>query len=275
MATDARASITPQLVVGVFITLLGAVLLLDRLQIVEAGHLRFFWPTALVAVGVAMLLRRTDPSGRFWGTVWTAIGGWLLLSSLGWFHISFGQLIGPLILIMIGASVMRNTCGRPKRPQRPTLKADAFGPYETTAAGPVPTAVPPPIPSGRLTPPALPLTNDPSGTVTLFAVMGEAKRASNDKPFRGGEMTAVMGGCVLDLRQATILPGEQGILNVLAVMGGHEIWVPPGWLVVSDVVAILGGVDDKRLPPLEPLPEGPPRLRLRGIVLMGGLVIKN
>ena len=43
----------------------------------------------------------------------------------------------------------------------------------------------------------------------LVAVMGEAKRASNDQPFRGGEMTAVMGGCVLDLRQATIAPGDE------------------------------------------------------------------
>ena len=272
MATDARASITPQLVVGVFLTLVGTVLLLDRLDLVEAGQLRLFWPSILIAVGASMLLRRTDPSGRFWGTLWTAVGGWLLLSALGVFDISFGQLIGPLILILIGASVMRNTC-RPKRPRRPVLPApEGFASVDPPAVGPVPIVIPPPIPRGA---PSIPLTNDPSGTVTLFAVMGEAKRASNDKPFRGGEMTAVMGGCVLDLRQATVLPGEQAIVNVVAVMGGHEVWVPPGWLVVSDIVAVLGGVDDKRLAPLEPLPEAPPRLRLRGIVLMGGLVIKN
>jgi hypothetical protein len=278
MASDARASITPQLVVGVFLTLVGTVLLLDRLQLVQAGQLRLFWPAILVAIGMSMLLRRTDPSGRFWGTLWTAVGGWLLLSALGVFNISIGQLIGPLILILIGASVMRNTgmmrC-RPRRPRQRDLPApDPFTSVEPPPAGPLPIVMPPPIPGGRGAPP-IPLTNDPSGTVTLFALMGEAKRASNDKPVRGGEMTAVMGGCVLDLRQATVLPGEQAIVNVVAVMGGHEVWVPPGWLVVSDVVAVLGGVDDKRLPPLEPLPEAPPRLRLRGIVLMGGLVIKN
>ena len=43
----------------------------------------------------------------------------------------------------------------------------------------------------------------------------------------------------------------------------------------ADVVPLLGGVDDKRLPPIEALPEPSPRLRLRGFVLMGGVVIKN
>ena len=38
-------------------------------------------------------------------------------------------------------------------------------------------------------------------------------------------------------------------------MAGHEIWVPTSWTVLSDVVPIIGGVDDKRLPPLEALAE--------------------
>jgi hypothetical protein len=122
---------------------------------------------------------------------------------------------------------------------------------------------------------AIPLESDPGGVVSLFTVMGEAKRASNDKPFRGGEMTAFMGGCVLDLRQASMDPGQEAVVNILAVMAGHEIWVPSGWAVAMDVVPLLGGVDDKRLPPLEPLPPDPPRLRLRGFVLMGGIVIRN
>jgi predicted membrane protein len=286
MTTDARPTVTPQLVIGVFITLLGVVLMLDQMAIVEARRLRPFWPMVLMAVGVAMLLQRRDPGGRFWGSVWTGIGGWMLLNTLGWLNVSLWQLIGPLILILIGANVMMHTIRgqRPTRPPRPSLpRYDRFGVIEPPAAdAPIgvagagaDAAAVPPIPGGTRPAHALPLQNDPSGSVTLFAVMGEAKRASNDKPFRGGEMTAFMGGCVLDLRQATILPGEQAVINVLAVMGGHEIWVPPGWAVASDLVPVLGGVDDKRLPPLEPLPDTAPRLRLRGLVLMGGVVIKH
>jgi hypothetical protein len=64
-------------------------------------------------------------------------------------------------------------------------------------------------------------------------------------------------------------------LNLVGIMAGHEIGVPRGWAVICDVVPVMGGVDDKRLPPLETLPENPPRLRLKGIIFMGGVVIKN
>ena len=122
----------------------------------------------------------------------------------------------------------------------------------------------------------------------LFAVMGESKRTNSDHPFRGGQMTAFMGGCQLDLRAASILPGEEAVIDVLAVMGGLEVWVPGNWTVVSQVVPIMGGVEDKRLPMLAApvMPMGTPgsepavntapaRLVLRGYVVMGGLVIKN
>lgn len=109
----------------------------------------------------------------------------------------------------------------------------------------------------------------------LFAVMSECKRRFDGKPFEGAYMTGFMGGCVLDLRQAEIPPGGQAVLNILAVMAGHEIWVPPGWIVASDVVPLLGGMDDKRLPPLAQVGTDAPRLVLKGFVLMGGVVVKN
>ena len=51
MATETRPSVTPQLVIGVFFTLLGVVLTLDRLQHGGSEHLRPLWPLFLVAVG--------------------------------------------------------------------------------------------------------------------------------------------------------------------------------------------------------------------------------
>jgi hypothetical protein len=257
-----RTSITPQLVIGVFITLLGVLMTLDRLDIIATSVLAPFWPSVIIAIGVAMLIQRGDSSGRFWGTVWTVLGSWMLMNRLGLFRLSFWELLGPALLIIIGWSIVQRT-----------LHPDSPSP-ESSTPGSIPVAGVPPIPG---TPPRVPGTarTHEGGRVNLVAVMGEAKRASNDMPFRGGEMTAVMGGCVLDLRQATIAPGDEARLNLIGLMAGHEIWVPSGWSVLNDVVPIIGGTDDKRLPPLTPMPEDPPRLRLRGMMIMGGVVIKN
>jgi hypothetical protein len=55
--------------------------------------------------------------------------------------------------------------------------------------------------------------------------------------------------------------------------------VPGGWTVIPDVVNVLSGVEDKRLPaPPDPsLPPGavPPRLVVRGFLLMAGLTVKT
>lgn len=122
---------------------------------------------------------------------------------------------------------------------------------------------------------------DSSDSSDLFAMMAETKRTLVDNPFRGANMTAIMGGCVLDLRQAVIPPGDEAVVDVMAVMAGHEVIVPSGWDVVSQLIPIAGGVDDKRLPPVPPpadaaAPSGPPpRLILQGHLIMAGLTIKT
>ena len=89
-----------------------------------------------------------------------------------------------------------------------------------------------------------------------------------------------MGGAQLDLRQATIPPGEEAALDFFLVMGGCEIFVPTSWTVSTPLVPVMGGIDDKRLPPLpggdETFGGRPaPRLVLRGLIVMGGIEIKS
>jgi hypothetical protein len=55
-------------------------------------------------------------------------------------------------------------------------------------------------------------------------------------------------------------------------VGGIEIRVPEDWTVVSHIVPLMGGVDDKTRPP-----QGASAhyLTLRGFAIMGGVEIKN
>ena len=117
----------------------------------------------------------------------------------------------------------------------------------------------------------------------LMTLLGQGRRSVPAGQFHGADVTVVMGGGELDLRSTTMGPGDEMVVDVLAVMGGVVIRVPDGWTVDARTVQLGGGVRDKRLRPFAALEasipvadNGPaPRLVLRGAVVMGGLVIKS
>jgi len=111
-----------------------------------------------------------------------------------------------------------------------------------------------------------------AGSVTsAIAVMSGFARTIVSQDFRGGELTAFMGGGKLDLRGATLARG-QAVVSVFALMGGFEIFVPETWHVMIEVTPFMGGVDIKAKTSADP---SAPRLVVRGFVMMGGVDIKN
>jgi hypothetical protein len=113
-------------------------------------------------------------------------------------------------------------------------------------------------------------TSDDNSTLSALAVLGGVNRGNNSRTFRGGDLTAVMGGCEIDLRQANI-DGE-AVFDVFAMWGGIEIKVPEDWTIDGRVMPILGGFDDKTRPPQGSTAH---RLVLRGFAIMGGIEVKN
>ena len=79
-----------------------------------------------------------------------------------------------------------------------------------------------------------------------------------------------MGGCGIDLREASILDTEATI-EVFVWAGGVEIFVPEGWSIISKVVPIMGGFEDQT----KRSGEYSKRLVIRGLILMGGIEVKN
>ena len=122
----------------------------------------------------------------------------------------------------------------------------------------------------------------PGEKARVFTLLGLGRRAMPRGPFQGAEVSAVLGESELDLRATTMRPGDEMLVDVLAVMGAVTIRVPDGWTVDARAVPVAGKVADKRLRPFDaldtevPFDAGPaPRLVLRGAVVMGGLVIKS
>jgi hypothetical protein len=114
----------------------------------------------------------------------------------------------------------------------------------------------------------------------LAALMGSAQRTSDTKAFTGAEMTAMMGSCSLDLTRAQIAPGTEATIDVFAMMGSVTIRVPDGWTVDTRAIPVMGAVRDDRWPAPNTAAEAstdapPPRLVLRGMVMMGSIFIKS
>lgn len=103
----------------------------------------------------------------------------------------------------------------------------------------------------------------------VIAVMGGATRRGHWTPARTNFAFALMGGTELDFREA-VLPLGVTQVQVLAIMGGAEIIVPPGVNVESHGIGIMGGFDDAGQQEHDP---AAPTLRIAGLAVMGGVEI--
>lgn len=112
---------------------------------------------------------------------------------------------------------------------------------------------------------------DPSSSFSATAVMGADVRRITAQDFRGGDATAIMGGCEIDLRGAGSEGGPAEI-DCFAMWGGIEIWVPEDWEVRMNVTALLAGSEDKTQ---RSGGAGAKVLIIRGTALMAGIEVKN
>jgi hypothetical protein len=139
-----------------------------------------------------------------------------------------------------------------------------------------------------------------SGQLRVFSVLGGSRRAP-DREFKGGEITTVLGGNDLDLRNTEVPAGTDVTIDVFTMMGGTTIRVPENWRVDLQARAVLGEVrDGRRSTSFDAVTDGPsasapgsgsqtpdanaaaasgptpaaPRLIVRGTTIMGGIVIK-
>jgi hypothetical protein len=101
----------------------------------------------------------------------------------------------------------------------------------------------------------------------VVAGMGGTERKGIWTPARNLEVVAVMGGVELDFRESRFAPGVTQV-NVLALMGGVDIIVPPGVRVESNGFGIMGGFASIEQPGLDD--PSVPVLRVTGVAIMGG-----
>lgn len=107
--------------------------------------------------------------------------------------------------------------------------------------------------------------------IDVTAIFGGVKKNVLTKQLKGGEIVTFMGGADINLTQ-TDFQGKV-IIDCFNMFGGTKLIVPADWDVQSQVVAIFGGVDDKRPPVASVDPNKV--LFLDGTCLFGGVEIRS
>ena len=235
--TRPNSRVSAQVVIGLLVAAFGVLFLLDNLNIIYLRHVIFFWPLAFIASGLVALCSDGPRSGRVTGIVLVAIGVAMLGNRLGYEFISW-RTFWPLVMIAMGGLIVFRTLGGGR------VVHVGTGPYTKDDA-------------------------KADNVVDITAILGGFERRVSAPDFRGGEITAIMGGCELDLREATL--ATEAVINVFAVWGGITIKVPPDWTVILHGTPVMGGFTEKTARP----PDNSKRLVVTGYAIMGGVEVRN
>jgi hypothetical protein len=225
---------------GLFIVGIGILLLARQTGVYIPGWI-FSFEMILVAAGIYIGIRHS-----FRGYGWMIpiiIGGFLLLDDFYPLY-DFKHYTWPLILIGTGLFIMLRS-GKRRNHWKKWDERHAFE------------------------------ENSMNDYLESTVVFGGAKKNIISKNFRGGDVVTVFGGTEINLMQADLI--GSATLELTQVFGGTKLIVPPHWRVWSkDMVAILGGIDDKRPMMSNPAVEEPNKtLILKGTCMLGGIDIRS
>lgn len=268
---------------GIFLLMVGVLLLTAKMGIFFLPGWVFSWPMFLIALGLFLGFKHSFQKPSW--LVLIIIGGVFLLDRHFFLNINLKLYFWPILIIGLGLWLIL----RPKKrhPWENQVSAGTNpnpGPEDTPGyyTDPVNGAYPggytdytssEAYTSGAYTGAADQAAYGPDDSIDSAAVFGGIKKNVVSKNFKGGEIVSVFGGTELNLMQADIQ--HPIVLEATQIFGGTTLIVPPHWYVKSDeMVAILGGIDDKR----PPMPQGydPNKvLILKGTTLFGGLNIKS
>lgn len=230
--------------IGVILLIAGSLFLLRKLGF-QFPDFIFSWQMFLIAIGVFVGVRK-DFQGATW-LILILIGTLFLINEF-FLEDQLRRFLLPIILIGSGLFFIF-------RPKRSYNYVQYNNPSHTDE-----------IPLARG---VNPTNEDFIDTTSIF---GGTKKKVFSKAFRGGDMVNIFGGSEIDLTQADI--SGTAVIDITTLFGGATFLVPSHWNVVSNAVAVLGEVKDKRV--MTNIPQDNHKtLLIKGTVIFGGVDIKS
>ncbi|MER3499069.1 MAG: hypothetical protein C4308_10770 [Chitinophagaceae bacterium] len=233
--------------VGGFLLLIGIVALIDASDPALLPAWVFSWQMFLIAMALFIGLPRRFRTGTLF--VFLAIGVIFLIRDY-FPELEIKRYVWALVFLVIGLFFLL-------RPRRHKWYEDDGGDDKKK--------------DEPLNPSQPDIAASPEDVVDSTSVFGGTKKNIVSKNFRGGDITNIFGGAELDLTQADI----QGtaVLDLTQIFGGTKLIVPSHWRVKSEMAAIFGGIEDKRI---VQNPTDPNKvLLLSGTSIFGGIEIRT
>jgi predicted membrane protein len=236
--------------VGFILLVIGFILLINTLGFYVPDWI-ISWPMVLIIIGVVNGARHNfrHPAA----VILILIGSVFLIERIVP-ELDFGNFVWPVAIILFGLYLI---VGRGRR----------FSSYRNNPGnldwdkrvdqegGPA-TEVPP-------------TREDYIDSVSIF---GGVKKNVMSKNFRGGEIVTIMGGAEINLSQADFIGPV--VLEVVQIFGGTKIIIPPHWKVSSEMAAIFGGIEDKRMISAESM-QSEKVIIIKGTSIFGGVTIHS
>lgn len=229
---------------GFSVLLFGVWWLFRRLGVDFAPDWLFTWPSLVIGFGLIHIIGNGMRSAG--GFIAIFIGSFFLARNA--FDITFNvePYFWPAIVIGIGLIILFKPKKRRWRGEKKNCDTDEHAQTQEE------------------------LNN--SDRIDSLVAFGGINRDVISKSFKGGELTAFMGGAEFHFGKADI--EERAVLDVTVIMGGVKLVVPENWDIELNTTNILGGIEDKRRHSGATVGETK-KLVLTGTVIMGGVEIKS
>lgn len=243
-----KSSRRGKVAMGLLIVIIGSLFLAREVGVILPEWL-FSWQVIFIALGFVIGIKNAFRNMSW--LIWVLIGTTFLLRN--YFHeLDFTHYMWPIVVIIFGLYIML----RPRRKchgRRHWKKMHGYQHWKKyyTEAQPV-------------------NNND---HLQVEAVFGSVKKNVISKDFKGGEINCVFGGAEINLMQAEISSTVE--IEINCVFAGVRLILPSNWKVRSELSAVLGSVEDKRMVIKDVVSDADNVLILKGSAVFGGIEIQS
>ncbi len=262
-------------IVGSALILVAILMLLRNIGFPFFGTILSHWPPGMIILGAVMLVAARRVDGRqqprlFVAYLLIAFGILFSLWKYHILHISFSAVVMPLILFLVGVSILRPE----RRPPSAQTSVPVHAHNHTAAAPPV-TGSDAGYTAGDAAMLTAPADNpDTREKIDVFAILGGGDYNTRSRQLLSGDIVCILGGADIDLREADT---REDVLQIdmVTIMGAATLKVPPHWEVIVEVTPLLGGISNKTICLADKMLVPRRQLRVTGFAFMGSIDIHN